>query len=170
MSRRGESHPGGPHFGAGLMDVDHARTLAERLHEGQRDAGGAPLIEHVRRVAEAASPTARVVAWLHEAFEHTSISEEAMLAEGLSTDELRAIRLLTHDIGSGSDVSYLAHVEMIARARGAGARLARAVKRADLADRTLHPSIRPGGWSPPYELALEILQCAAPRSARPARR
>ena len=148
------------------MDADRARALAERLHQGQRDAGGAPLIEHVRRVAAAVPGHARVVAWLHEVLEYTSISEEALLAEGLSLDELRALRLLTHDKDAQSNASYLAHVELIARAKGEGASIARSVKRADLADRALNPSVRANGWSPPYELALEILRDAPPPDTR----
>ncbi len=72
--------------------------------------------------------------------------------------QLRAIRLVTHDNLARSDVSYLAHVAMLAQARGEGARLARSVKRADLADRLLNPASRPDGWSPPYERASEILR------------
>jgi (p)ppGpp synthase/HD superfamily hydrolase len=120
------------------VDADRARALAERLHHGQRDAGGAPLIDHVRRVAAAVPRDARVVAWLHEALEYTSISEEALLTEGLSLDELRALRLLTHDKDARSNTTYLAHVELIARAKGASAGVARTVKRADLADRALN--------------------------------
>ncbi len=148
------------------MDPDRARALAERLHHGQRDAGGALLIEHVQRVAAAVPGDARVVAWLHEVLEYTSISEEVLLAEGLSLDELRALRLLTHDKDAHSSASYLAQVELIARAKGAGASIARSVKRADLADRALKPPIRANGWSPPYELALEILRVAPPPDTR----
>ena len=144
------------------MDPDRARALAERLHGAEPDAGGAPLIDHVRRVAAAVPRDARVVAWLHEVFEYTSISEEALLEEGLSLDELRALRLLTHDKDSRSNASYLAQVELIARAKGAGASIARSVKGADLADRALNPLIRANGWSPPYELALQILRGAPP--------
>lgn len=148
------------------MDAGRARAVAERLHRGQRDAGGASLIEHVRRVAATVAPEACVVAWLHEAFEHTSVSEETLLMQGLSTEELRAIRLVTHDNIAQSNASYLAHIEMLARAGGAGARLARSVKCADLADRRLNPAIRPDGWSPPYERGLEILERAASRRRR----
>ncbi len=148
------------------MDADRARALAARLHHGQRDAGGAPLIEHVQRVAAAVPSDARVVAWLHEVLEYTSISEEALLAEGLALDELRALRLLTHDKDAQSNASYLAQVDLIARAKGAGASIARSVKRADLADRALKPPIRASGWSPPYELALGILRDAAPPDTR----
>lgn len=139
------------------MDSDRAQALAERLHRGQRDAGGAPLTEHLRRVATAVPRDALVVAWLHELFEYTAITEEELLAEGLSLDDLRALRLVSRDKDSRSNASYLAHVELIAGATGPGARVARSVKRADLADRANHPVIRAGGWSPPYELGLEIL-------------
>ena len=152
--------------GDGQLDADRAQALAETLHDGQRNAGGAPLIDHVRRVATAVPQEARVVAWLHELFEHTSISEAALLMEGLTTAELRALRLLTRDTDSRSSARYLSHIELLARARGPGAGIAQSVKRADLMDRMRHPSIRPDGWSPPYELGLEVLELAAPRPRR----
>ena len=98
------------------------------------------------------------MAWLHEVFEHTATSEEALLRAGVSAGELRALRLLTRDPNSRSDASYLGHVEMIARARGDGARIARTVKRADLEDRLLNPRTPAEDWSPPYKLALQTLQ------------
>ena len=144
------------------MDAAGARALAERLHNGQRDASGVPLIDHVRRVAAAVAPDARVVAWLHEVLEHTPTSEEQLLRNGVSAGELRALRLLTRNRDFRSNASYLGHVEMIARARGNGAGIARAVKRADLQDRLLNPRTSAGEWSPPYELALQILRFANP--------
>jgi hypothetical protein len=140
------------------MNVEHASELAKRLLGGRRDAGGAPVIDHVQRVAAVVPERARVVAWLHEAFEYTAVSEEALLDDGLSSAELRALRLLTRAVASRSDASYLAHVELIARAAGPGAELARTVKRADIADRMLNPAIRPNGWSPPYEKAFKMLR------------
>lgn len=148
---------GGERSGWAPMNVDRARALAMALHRGQRDASGALLIDHIRRVAGAVPPEARVVAWLHEVLERTAIPEEALLADGLSSAELRAIRLLTRHIGSRSSAGYLAHVDLITRAGGDGGRMARAVKRADLADRIAHRPGEPGGWSPPYELALGML-------------
>jgi hypothetical protein len=109
-----------------------------------------------------------VVAWLHEAFEYTSISEQALLMEDLSLDELRALRLLRRDESARSKTAYLAHIQHIARARGAGASIARSVKRADLVDHAPNRTIRADGWSPPYELALEILR-GAPAPAASAR-
>ena len=145
------------------MDPDRARALAERLHRGQRHRDGTRLIDHVRRVASAVPADARVVAWLHEALEHTAITEEALLADGVSRDELRAIRLLTRDLDLRSDEAYLAHVERVARARGPGADLARTVKRADLADRAHHASGNGAGWSPPYGAGLDVLHSGAAR-------
>jgi hypothetical protein len=46
-----------------------------------------------------------VVAWLHELLEHTSISEQALLAEGLSREGLRALRLLTRHQNSRAETS-----------------------------------------------------------------
>jgi hypothetical protein len=155
------------------MSAERARALAEALHQGQRDPGGEPLIDHVRRVAAAVPRDARVAAWLHEVLEHTSISEHALLAQGLSREGLRALRLLTRHRDSRSDTIYLAHIEMIRRARGPGADIARTVKRADLADRALNPPTRANGWSPPYQLGLQILRDAPPpdtRATRPAAR
>ncbi len=144
------------------VTAEHARTLAQRLHDGQLDRDGAPLIDHVGRVAAAVPRRARAVAWLHETLEHTSISEQALLAEGVSHEQLRAIRLLTRVFDVSSDSVYLAHVERIARAAGPGADLARTVKRADLADRAVHPSTRADGWSPPYALGLNLLGPTCP--------
>ena len=64
-----------------------------------------------------------------------------------------------------TNAGFLARVHEIADARGTGARIARSVKRADLADRAIHRLIRADGCSPPYELGLAILRRAA--SLRP---
>jgi hypothetical protein len=140
------------------IDEGRARALAERLHRGQRDRGGASLLHHVARVAAAVSGDARAVAWLHEVFEYTPTSEEDLLAEGVSTDELRALRLLTRDRASRSSTRYLGHVRLIADAVGPGADIARQVKHADLVDRAVHPMGDGGDWSPPYALGLDILR------------
>src|SRR4051794_21438785 len=139
------------------MNPERAQALAELVHDGHSDAGGAPLLDHVRRVAMAVPGTGRAAAWLHEVLEYSSISEETLLLEGLSLAELRALRLLARAHDTRSNAVYLAHVERIAGARGTGADLAQTVKRADLADRSLHPAVRADGWAPPYERALDII-------------
>jgi hypothetical protein len=139
----------------------HARAIAERLLAGVREPGGPPLLAHVRRVAAATPPEARAVAWLHEVLETGTVSEQELLTDGLSSDELRALRLLTRPGRSHSDTAYLAHLELIARAAGHSGELARLVKLADLADRRRHPLIRSDGWAPPYALGHERLLQAA---------
>ena len=112
------------------------------------------------RVAGATPESARPVAWLHEIFEWTSVSEEKLLAYGTSDHELRALRLLTRTLGGGSESGYMAHVTMIARANGPAGVLARTVKASDLEDRLRHPGPGTGGSRPPYERALRLILAA----------
>ena len=140
------------------MNPERARLLASRAHAGQVQPTGEPLIEHVRRVAVATPEFARPVAWLHEVLEWTTVSEEELLAEGVSEDELRALRLLTRTLGRGSESGYMAHMTMIARADGPAGVLARTVKMSDLKDRLVHPGSGTGGPRPPYERALRLIR------------
>ena len=139
------------------METAHARAIAERLHRGDREDDGTPVIRHVQRVANTVTEEARAVAWLHEALESTDVTERELLIAGLTSDELRALRLLNRATDSRSDRRYLAHLELIARAAGDSGHLARIVKTADLRDRCLHPHVRRDGWSPPYAQALQLL-------------
>jgi hypothetical protein len=139
------------------MDMALARTLAEALHVGDREEDRTPLLQHIRRVARMVPPEARTVAWLHEALESTVVTEQERLMNGLTSDELRALRLLHRASNARSDGVYIAHLELIARAAGRSGRLARAVKIADLEDRCLHPRVRADGWSPPYADGLDFL-------------
>jgi hypothetical protein len=143
------------------MESSHARAIAERLLAGIREPGGTLLLAHVRRVAAASPPEARSVAWLHEVLETGTASEQELLTDGLSSDELRALRLLTRPGRSHSDIAYLAHMELIARAAGHSGALARSVKLADLEDRQRHPLVRSDGWAPPYALGHRRLQTVA---------
>ena len=139
------------------MREERASRIAKRAHRDSVEPTGELEIAHVCRVAKAAPPSARPVAWLHDVLEHSSIREEELLANGLTDEELRALRLLTRSTESRSEASYLAHIDLIARASGPGGDLARTVKRADLEDRVQHPRRRADGWHPPYQLALEVL-------------
>jgi len=138
-----------------------AELLAERAHRGQRRPTGEPLIDHVRRVAAATPEFARSVAWLHEVLEWTPVSEEELLAEGLTDDELRALRLLTRTVVHGSESGYVAHIAMIARAGGPAGSLARAVKVSDLDDRLRHRGPAVNGSRLPYERALRLVAAAS---------
>jgi hypothetical protein len=142
---------------AASVRVERARRIAERGLQGSLEVSGTPVIFHVRRVAEASPVFARSVAWLHDVLEDASVSEEELLASGLTDDELRALRLLTRDRESRSVKHYLCHISHIARSSGSAGEIARAVKRADLADRQRHPNRRADGWHPPYQAALALL-------------
>jgi hypothetical protein len=139
------------------VNLARAQFFATRAHRGQLQASGEPLIAHVRRVAAATPEFARPVAWLHEVLEWSSVSEEELLAQGVSEDELRALRLLTRTFGRGSESGYLAHITMIARAEGPAGALARAVKVSDLSDRLRHPGLRAKGSRLPYRRALRMI-------------
>jgi hypothetical protein len=139
------------------VNLARAQLLATWAHRGQRQPTGEPLIAHVRRVAAATPAFARPVAWLHEIFEWTSVSEEKLLAHGASDDELRALRLLTRTLGRSSESRYLAHITMIARAKGPAGALARAVKVSDLEDRLRHRGQGTGRPRLPYERALALI-------------
>ena len=142
------------------MDPARAEAIAERLHAGDREEDGTPLLEHVRRVAAAVPEEALATAWLHEAMEWTSVTERELLLAGLTSDELRALRLLTRTTESRFDAHYLAHLELIAQAAGPSGEIARVVKRADLEDRLRRPYARHDGWSPPYADGVKLLSGA----------
>ena len=146
------------------IDAHRARSIAVWLHRGQGDACGGLLLDHIQRVAAAVPPDARAVAWLHEVLERSSLAEEDLLAEGLTTAELRAVRLLTRAAGARSDAGYLAHVELIARAAGPGTDLARVVKRADLTDRLAH---RPPGPAHGRHRTSAASRCSSASRPRP---
>jgi hypothetical protein len=139
------------------MTTADARAIAERVHRDQLDEGGDHLIAHVRRVAAAVPDFARTAAWLHEVLERTYVSEEELLAAGLTMEELRALRLLARPPGERAVRGYLGRIALIARSAGRSGAVARAVKRSDLADRLNHPCHRPDGWCPPYGRGLAVL-------------
>ena len=142
---------------AGLPCED-ARMIAEAAHRGQTEPSGRPYIDHVRRVAAAVPPEAVSVAWLHDALERSEVSEESLVAAGLSPHERAALRLLTHrDVEERDDATFLSHVRIIAATPGRAGRIARAVKRADMEDRMRMPRDPDAAWRPPYREALDLL-------------
>ena len=56
-------------------NVEAARALAARMHEGQTDKAGLPYISHPMRVAgRLDTPEAQVVGWLHDTVEDTVLT------------------------------------------------------------------------------------------------
>jgi hypothetical protein len=140
------------------MDIADARAIAERLHARERGPDGTPLLRHVLRVASTVPPEARALAWLHEALAGGAITEEALLRHGLTSDELRALRLVTIPALAPRPELYVAQVELIARAAGRAGAVARALTIADLEDRIRHSPGADGGWALAYRRALRRLR------------
>ncbi len=56
-------------------DVETAKALAAKAHEGQTDKAGLPYITHPERVASRLNaPEAQVVGWLHDTVEDTALT------------------------------------------------------------------------------------------------
>ena len=56
-------------------DIEAARALATKAHEGQTDKAGLPYISHPQRVtARLDAPEAKVVGWLHDTVEDTPLT------------------------------------------------------------------------------------------------
>lgn len=63
-------------------DVQAAKALAEKMHEGQRDKAGLPYVTHPERVASRMeTPEGQVVGWLHDTVEDTPLTLEAISAQ-----------------------------------------------------------------------------------------
>jgi hypothetical protein len=123
----------GMRTGAGIfMDASIARAVARRVHNGQVDRRGDPLIKHVERVAQAVPPDVRALAYLHDILEHAGPSELSELA--LTDQEWDVLGLLTRR----QSESYKLYVLRITRAAGTAGAIARAIKLADLDDHLRH--------------------------------
>ena len=56
-------------------DIEAAKSLATKAHEGQTDKAGLPYITHPERVASRLStPEVQVVGWLHDTVEDTPLT------------------------------------------------------------------------------------------------
>jgi len=138
------------------MEMEDARALAHQVHFGQRNRHGDLLTEHVERVAASVAPEAVTVAFLHDVLEHSDLDLQDLAVLGLTPDEHAALLLLTREDGE----SFEAHSLRIAFARGAGGRLARAVKLADLDD---HINSRKVAGAPPYGWARQHMMVCTDR-------
>jgi (p)ppGpp synthase/HD superfamily hydrolase len=94
-----------------------------------------PYIEHVRRVAGHFLSNSReaAVAWLHDVVEDTDLTFEDLEKIGVKRHIVDAVRLLTHPHRITID-QYLEHIQELAETTGLPARVAKAVKLADLSD------------------------------------
>ncbi len=72
-------------------DVEAARNLAVKQHEGQVDKAGQPYVSHPERVAgRLKTDEEKVVGWLHDTVEDTGLSLEAVETQ-FGPDTARAL-------------------------------------------------------------------------------
>ena len=106
--------------------IRRAFEVAKQAHAGQVDKGGVDYINHPLTVASnvGADVSAIIVALLHDVAEDSAKTLDELQTEiPLTAEELRALKLLTHDAAT----PYLEYVERISRDK-----LAAKVKAADL--------------------------------------
>lgn len=93
-----------------ITQSELAKFIAHAAHEGQLDKAGKPYIEHPRTVADAVEgDTAKAVAWLHDVVEDSSTTFEDLKVEGITSEIINHVRLLTHD----KSVPYLEYIAAI---------------------------------------------------------
>jgi (p)ppGpp synthase/HD superfamily hydrolase len=115
--------------------VAAAITLARRAHAGQTDKSGAEYIGHPLRImAKMTSDDERIAAVLHDVVEDSRASErpvtfEDLVALGLPTAAIDAVRLLTRSDDGTDPAAYEAYIDAILTNP-----IARKVKLADVED------------------------------------
>lgn len=106
--------------------VRDAVALARRAHEGQLDKSGRPYIAHPLRVMDAVDGEwARMAAVLHDVIEDTAVTADELRRAGCPEAVVAAVVALTKLPDEPLATSM---------ARAAADPIARAVKRADIAD------------------------------------
>jgi len=133
-----------------MSHLERALEIATTAHDGQKDKTGRPYLEHLERVAaDVETLDEKIVAYLHDVIEKAPGWTRARLeAEGFSPAIVSAVDALTR--GEGEDDGMFVR-------RAASNRLARNVKRADLAD-NLRQAEAVGLPAEKYRRGLEILE------------
>lgn len=113
-------------------EIELAKSIATTAHEGQVDKLGVAYIGHPARVAGHAkrlggSEQAVATAWLHDVIEDTDVSAQDLLRQGISSEVVAAVELLSKKDGQSAE-EYCQGVR--------SSELALLVKEADLADNT----------------------------------
>ena len=97
-------------------DVEAAKALATRMHEGQTDKAGLPYINHPMRVAaRLESPEAQVVGWLHDTVEDTALTLAEIRAQ-FGSETAAAVDAVSRRDGETWD-DYLCRVQANPMAR-----------------------------------------------------
>ena len=90
--------------------IEIALEIALKAHKGQRDLDGKPVILHPLTVALKGNNESEIVAGLlHDVVEDTDYTFDDLLAAGISSEVVDALRLLTHEKGT----DYMDYVRRI---------------------------------------------------------
>ncbi len=109
-----------------MANLQRALEIAVESHKNQKQKDGTPYALHpIRLSMSLESEEQKIVALLHDVVEDTDWTFEDLVREGFSENVIEALRLLTHTDGS----LYEDYIERLASNS-----LAKAVKKADLAD------------------------------------
>ena len=91
--------------------TDLALAIASEKHDGQTDKSGMPYIGHVVRVAERCqSPTAKIVALLHDIIEDTDVTADYLREKGIPDDIVACVLIMTRRDGE----SYEDYIRRVA--------------------------------------------------------
>lgn len=88
-----------------------ARQVAEQAHQGQKDKGGRPYIEHPKAVAGAVEELEeKIVAWLHDVVEDSDTTLADLKQYGFSRRIVQSVDVLTRREGQNYE-AYLKGVK-----------------------------------------------------------
>lgn len=136
-----------------------AVEIATKAHEGQKDKGGNPYINHPLAVAASLKePEHKIIAVLHDVLEDSEMTAQDLFAEGFPPDVVEAICVLTHN--KSDALSYEDYIYLVQKNS-----LARAVKIADIThnldlSRIPNPTHYDHKRCEKYKRALRYLQSA----------
>lgn len=137
--------------------LELAVKVATEAHDGQVDKGGSPYILHPQAVADSVDSTeCKIVAWLHDVVEDTSITLGDLTEMGFSDEIVRAVQAITKVKG----VSYNDYLQIVKDNE-----TARIVKIADIThnsdiSRIPNPTEKDYARVAKYQKALEFLEDA----------
>lgn len=105
---------------------ERAVEIARCAHEGQKDKGGNPYIQHPLAVAQSVDTIElKIVAVLHDVLEDSSVTADELRKEGFPEELVEAVRVLTHN--KTDPMSYEEYIRMVRKNS-----IARLVKIADI--------------------------------------
>ena len=93
-----------------LSQIEIALEIALQAHKGQHDLDGKPVILHPLTVAMKGNNESEIVAGLlHDVVEDTDYTFDDLLAAGIPSEVVDALRLLTHEKGT-EYMDYVRHI------------------------------------------------------------